>query len=132
MFYVIVLLQDQTIEHGPFTFLPGPQSEKVRKATDYWEKGHSYRLRDEDVYAAVDPKHRIEMTYPKGTVLFIDPSRCMHYGARNGKVPRYQLMFALTSVCRKDFSDGHGPTYRFPLHSDDSQLRRMILDRDWS
>ena len=34
------------------------------------------------------------LTYPRGTVLFIDTSRCFHYGARDGERPRFQTMSA--------------------------------------
>ena len=59
----------------------------------------------------------------------MDTSRCFHYGSRNGKVPRFQLMYGLTSVCRSDFSETYMPQFEYPAEPDDSLLRRMVVDR---
>jgi hypothetical protein len=67
--------------------------------------------------------------YPRGTVLFVDTSRCFHYGARDGEVPRFQIMYGLTSVCRADFSETYMPRASYPVRPGDSRLRRLVLDR---
>src|SRR4029077_17563183 len=41
--YVIVLLRDTTIEHGPWTFFPRSISQKARVALNYWSRQHGYR-----------------------------------------------------------------------------------------
>jgi hypothetical protein len=129
MVYVIVLVRDCPPDAGPFTFLPASVSERAAKALDYWSRGRPYRLSDEEIYSVVDPSETIELTYPRGTVLFVDTSRCFHYGSRNGKTPRFQLMYGLTSVCRSDFSETYMQQFSYPTGSGDSRLRRLVLDR---
>jgi hypothetical protein len=128
MVYVIVLVRDCTPDAGPFTFLPASVSERAARELDYWSRGRPYRLSDEEIYSVVDPSEKVELTYPRGTVLFIDTSRCFHYGSRNGKTPRFQLMYGLTSVCRCDFSETYMPQFSYPVRAN-SRLRRLLLDR---
>jgi hypothetical protein len=129
MVYVIVLLRDCTAQMGPFTFLPASVSERAAKALDYWSRGRPYRLSDEEIYSVVDESERIELTHPRGTVLFVDTSRCFHYGSRDGEEPRFQMMYGLTSVCRSDFSETYMPSFSYTVRPDDSRLRRLVLDR---
>lgn len=129
MVYVIVLLRDCEPDMGPFCFLPVSASERAAAALDYWSRGRPYRLSDEEIYSVVDERERIDFTYPRGTVLFVDTSRCFHYGSRAGKRPRFQMMYGLTSVCRSDFSESYMPSFAYPLRPGDDPLRRLVLDR---
>jgi hypothetical protein len=129
MVYVIVLVRDCTPEMGPFTFLPASVSQRVAKELGYWSRGRNYRVSDEEIYSVVDESEKIELTYPRGTVLFIDTSRCFHYGSRDGELPRFQVMYGLTSVCRSDFSETYMPQFDYPLRPEDSRLRKLVLDR---
>lgn len=129
MVYVIVLLRDCTSQSGPFTFLPRSISEQVSARHNYWSRGVPYRLSDDQVYEVADPRDAIRLTYPRGTVLFIDTSHCMHYGSRDCDVPRYQMMYGLSSICRCDFSESYIPPFDYPIQAIDSRLRKMVLDR---
>ncbi len=129
MVYVIVLVRDCTPEAGPFTFLPASVSERAASKLDYWSRGRPYRLSDEEIYSVVDESEKVELTYPRGTVLFIDTSRCFHYGARNGEEPRFQVMYGLTSACRCDFSESYMSEPEYTIRATDSRLRRLVLDR---
>jgi hypothetical protein len=129
MVYVVVLLRDCTPEMGPLTFLPAALSARAGTALNYWSRGRPYRLSDEEIYSVVDEREKIELVYPRGTVLFIDTSRCFHYGARNGEAPRFQMMYGLTSACRSDFSETYMPTFSYPVGPRDGRLRRLVLDR---
>ncbi len=129
--YVIVLLEDVTEEKGPFTFIPESLSQDAAKKLRYWSRGKPFRLSDEEVYSVIDPKERYRLIYPKGTVLFIDPSRCFHYGSRETKVPRYQMMYALAHPCRTDFSEALMPDFSYTIKEKDSHLRKMILDKTY-
>ncbi len=131
LLYVIVLVRDVTAESGPFTFLPESASDRVAKATGYGRRGRPYRLTDEEVYKHVDPSEAISMDMPKGTVLFIDSSRCFHYGSRDCVVPRYQVMYAFTSACRTDLSEHLMKGKSYPMREGDSTLRKLALDRSY-
>jgi hypothetical protein len=126
--YVIVLIEDVTSECGPWTFLPSSVSARAVKALGNQERGRRYRVTDEEMYRVVDPKEAIVFAYPKGTVLFIDSSRCFHYGSRRSYKPRLQMMYAYTSVCRGDFSETFMKPYPYPMREQDSTLRKMVLE----
>jgi hypothetical protein len=144
MVYVIVCLRDVTRESGPFSFLPVSATDRVREALGYHRRGVPYRMSDDEIFRVVDRKELIELACPAGTVLFLDSSRCFHYGSRDCRVPRYLMMYAYVSVRRTDFTDLlrkespvplEDPTtrdrrMRYPVKPGDSLLRRMILDRE--
>ncbi len=127
--YVLVLLQDTTFENGPWTFLPRSCSQKAREELGYWKRGKPYRVSDEEVYSVVDEREVIEFAYPRGTVLFIESSGCFHYGSRDSVLPRFQLMYAYSGVCRTDFSEVIMTPRVYPLRETDSRLRRLVLDK---
>lgn len=126
--YVIVLIEDVSIECGPWTFLPASVSEKAARALGYQKRGQAYRVTDEEMYGVIDRSEAIEFSYPKGTVLFIDSSRCFHYGSRLSYRPRFQMMYAYTSVCRSDFSQTFMRPFPYPVALTDSRLRKMVLE----
>jgi hypothetical protein len=128
--YVIVLLRDTTIDHGPFTFLPQSVSQKGRVALNYWSRQRGYRISDENIYSVVDRKEAIEFCYPRGTVLFIESSGCFHYGSRNSIKPRFQIMLGYTGACRTDFSEAIMPQKVYPVRDTDSRLRKMVLNKN--
>jgi len=128
--YVLVLLRDTTIEHGPWTFLPRAISQKAAAALNYWSRQRGYRVSDEDIYSVVDRKEAIEFCYPRGTVLFIESSGCFHYGSRNSVQPRFQLMIGYCGVCRTDFSEAIMTPKTYPIRQSDSRLRKMVLNKD--
>jgi hypothetical protein len=128
--YILVLLRDTTVEHGPWTFLPRSISQKARVALNYWSRQRGYRIGDEDVYSVVDRREVIEFCYPRGTVLFIESSGCFHYGSRNSIKPRFQLMIGYTGACRTDFTEAILPHKVYPIRDTDSRLRKKVLNRD--
>ncbi len=127
--YVIVLINDVTMECGPWTFLPASVSARAAKALGNQKRGRPYRVTDEEMYRVVKPEEAIILAYPKGTVLFIDSSRCFHYGSRMAYKSRLQMMYAYTSVCRCDFSQTSTGSLRcYPVKDQDSRLRKMVLE----
>lgn len=129
MVYVIVLLKDCAMKNGPFTWLSDSVSQSTSSKLNYWSYGRPYRLSDEEIYSVTDRDETLRLCYPRGTVLYIDTSRCFHYGSRDGEEPRFQVMYGLTSVCRSDFSESYMPSFRYPVRAEDSELRKMVLDR---
>jgi hypothetical protein len=130
--YVIVLVRDVTERSGPFTFLPTSASDRVALATGNEKRGRPYRLTDKEVYRHVAREEAIPLSYPRGTVLFIDSSRCFHYGSRDCSIPRYQVMYAFTSPCRTDLSEYLMKSKRYPLTDGDPRLRKLALARSRS
>ena len=124
--YAILLVRDIEPENGPWTFLPTSVSEKATRALNYQAKNEPYRVIDERMYEVVDADERIPFTGKRGDVLFLDSSRCFHYGSRNAVVPGYRIMYAFTSPCRGDFTR---MLYRliYPSSPEDSELKKMVL-----
>jgi hypothetical protein len=131
MSYVIVLLNDISMENGPFCFLPESISRKASNALNYRARGRPHRLSDEEIYSAVPESELIKVCYPAGTVLFLDPSKCFHYGSRNAVNPRYALMYAFVSPCRTDFGEVLLQKKFYPVRDDDSRLRKMVLRKEY-
>src|SRR5262249_38506185 len=128
--YVIVLIRDTTLDQGPWHFLPKSVSQRVKRELGYWRRGKDYRLTDKEVYSVADPdKDVIRFAYPRASVLFIEPSACMHYGSRNVVRPRFQLMYAYTCPYRTDFSEEILDPIVFPLRPTDSLIRCLVLDK---
>ena len=128
--YVLVLLADTTHDHGPWTFIPRGRSQEARLELGYWGERRGYRLSDEDVYSVVARDEAIEFTGPRGSVLFIESSGCLHFGSRNSVKPRFQLMLGYTGAVRTDFSEWIMPVKTYPVRESDSLLRRMVLDKN--
>lgn len=128
--YVLVLLEDTTHEHGPWTFIPRSLSQAARHELGYWTPERGYRISDEDVFSVIDPSEVIEFTYPRGTVLFIESSGCLHFGSRNSVKPRFQLMYGYTGAIRTDFSEVFMEPKQYPTHQSDSLLRSMALKKN--
>lgn len=128
MFYVLVLLEDVTMDCGPWTFLSASVSDRITKKLGYREKGRGYRLQDDEIRPHIGANEEIVFAYPKGTVLFIDSSSCFHFGSRNAVTPRYMMMYGLTTPCRRDFSMTFMKPFEYPVRPGDSRLRRMVLE----
>lgn len=80
---------------GPFTFLPAEVSRRVCQATRY-VGGRRTRLSDEAVFG-VSGDTKIQVTGESGSGIFIDTSRCLHYGSRNNKRERLVLFVQFVS-----------------------------------
>ncbi|MBI1374617.1 MAG: hypothetical protein GC159_18010 [Phycisphaera sp.] len=126
--YMIVLLREVTMEHGPWCFLPASVSARAAKAMNYRQRGAPYRITDEEMYKHVDPSEMIPLIGPPGTVLFIDSGRCFHYGSRNSVKPRYMMMYGFTTPCRTDLTMTYMTKEKFPIDPSASRLRRMVLE----
>ncbi|MDX1529895.1 MAG: hypothetical protein R3362_00075 [Rhodothermales bacterium] len=129
--YVLVALHDVTEEHGPFCWLGAEDSQRVAERLHYGDRGVPYRLSDEEVYQHVDPDKLMRFTCPAGSVLFVDSSACMHYGSRDCRQRRRQVMYSLSPSCRTDFAYVLTRQWPFPVRPSDSRLRKMVLDRTW-
>lgn len=128
--YVLVLLTDTEAKtQGPWTFLPKSVSEEAARKLRCWKRGVLYHFTDEQVYAVAPREQAIEFAYPRGTVLFIESSGCLHYGSRNCVKPRYQLMYGYTGACRTDLSEYFVKPLEYPVREEDSRIRKLLLDR---
>ena len=51
-------------------------------------------------------------------------------GSRDAVIPRYQMMYGFSPVCRTDFSELTMEPLRYHVGSGDSRLRKLILQGD--
>ncbi len=111
---VFIYINDVDENTGPFTALPANISAVVTRHYDYRRE----RLTDESVYEIAGDGKELSCTGEKGTAIFCDTTKCLHFGGRTVDKTRYMLtlMYIL-------------PTSTwFPLHSDDGNTR-ILTDR---
>jgi hypothetical protein len=131
-FYVITLIREVTEECGPLYYVSASVSERVTDALRYRSRSCSYRVTDEQFFSIVDPSEVHRLVGPPGITLFIDSSACFHMGSRNPVVPRYQTQYAYASPVKSDFSKVVRAKVAYPSGPEDSTLRRMLCDREWT
>jgi hypothetical protein len=130
--YVIVAVREIGPDDGALHFVGEEASGRAAEAVRYNRRGSSHRISDEEFAALVDPSETITFTGPPGSVMFIDSSRCFHFGSRNPRRPRYQLQYAYISPVRNDFGDLVREQAEYPVDSEDPLSRRLALDRGFS
>ena len=88
MLRVFLHVTEVTEASGPFTFISAEDSRKVVEKFG----GKFGRLTDEQVFSVVDPSRVVKLLGPAGSVYFVDPARCVHYGSRSCDADRLLLM----------------------------------------
>ena len=78
---IFLYSNDVDEDSGPLTVLSAEASKRVRDAIDYQYVGES-RVPDEVINKLVKPEEIHPIVGPAGTCVFVDTSRCFHYGSR--------------------------------------------------
>lgn len=88
---VFVYLTDvPTTDFGPFTFIPGPESDRIGR----FMKSH---MPDEVVFNSTTRDSVREMKSPRATAFVVETSRCLHMGSR--MTPgHHRLLYTATFV----------------------------------
>jgi hypothetical protein len=82
------------LENGPFTFIPAAKSDEVRR-----KLGHSWRgkrMDDAEILAHCREEDIVSVTGAPGSGVFVDTSRCLHFGSRSRGGHRLVMMFQYT------------------------------------
>lgn len=88
---IFVYLTDVlSVSHGPFTFLPGPASDRV----GFQFKSH---MDDEVFHSKASEKDVVELRAPKLTVFACETSRCYHMGSRV-QPGAFRLLYTATFI----------------------------------
>jgi len=122
--HLIIPIEPIDEDTGPFTFLPGDKSETVMKALRYRQG----RIADEDVLRWAKSDDFVKATGDAGSAFFVNPSRCLHYGARVSQKPR--LMLILNFTCYNEGAEGLSAVYRAVNRSEfdtGDPIRRKLL-----
>jgi hypothetical protein len=95
-----IFLEEVTHDTGPLTIISARESREIFEILR--QKGQARRrlqyFDDEQIYGAGRVKEGLEITGPRGTVLFADTCNCFHFGSRPGKGPRFLLYFQYSSA----------------------------------
>ncbi len=93
-------LEDINIENGPLTVINAKQTkqlfEKLRKKKII--KYRHTKITDEVIYSFQNKKDEVKLTAKTGEVLFLDTSRCYHYGSRPSPKSRRLLFIQFFSI----------------------------------
>lgn len=76
---VFVYCSDVDAASGPLTMLDARTSRDVQRRTGYW---YRHRLTDDDVQRLIGRGHEHPILGAAGTTVFVDTSRCFHFGSR--------------------------------------------------
>jgi hypothetical protein len=98
---MFMLINDVDLDSGPLSFFGAGPSKKVMDAVRYT----TGRIKDEVVFRYAPQSEMIQLTGKPGTALFIDNSRCLHYGSRFPKKPR--VILELQYVSRFNVLEPH-------------------------
>jgi hypothetical protein len=88
---IFVYCTDVDVPSGPLTLLDAVTTRDVQRRTGY---RYRHRLTDDQVRAAVGTPREHVILGPRGTTVFVDTSRCFHFGSRvaPGAPPRLAAM----------------------------------------
>ena len=88
LLHLIVQISPCGENDGPFSYISGEKSELLIK-----KLGHTGgRVADKEIYKHVSVDDVEKVTGPSGTVVFLNPYKCFHFGARNTGGDRLQLI----------------------------------------
>ena len=115
---LFVYLTDVTQADGPFTFVPGPQSDRVGFSR------HSHRS-DAEIGRLVDLDGAVRMTGPRLTAFLVETSRCLHMGSR--VAPGHERLMYMASFISapRIFPERSQPFFR--LAGTESAVERRVL-----
>lgn len=78
-----VNVEEVGADHGPLSFLPLKASQRVLRALRRGRSGEDYwTFDDEEVFQHASREELVRIEGPPGTGVYIDASRCLHFGSR--------------------------------------------------
>jgi hypothetical protein len=117
-------------DSGPLTILDAATSDSLAENIGY-SVGESYRVPDETVQETVGTDGLVPLVGPKGTVDFVDTSRCFHFGSRVevGAPPRRMVMLQYLTPYAFVYKADHlkRARYRLLASTGGSELERLVL-----
>jgi hypothetical protein len=114
---------------GPMTVLDARRSAEFAEQIGY-DMGETYRIPDEQVAAYEASGEIQQLTGAKGTVFFVDTSRCFHMGGRldPGATPRRTCYFQFVTPYSFNFGDHREEAqFRDLADATDSERVRLVL-----
>jgi hypothetical protein len=122
---------DVTEEHGPLTFYSASDTDEILKNCDRQQKLNLGNINFNDDFVQAHAKGRtpVQALGEAGSGLFIDTSRCLHFGSRRNSKERLMLMiqYAPYNLARESTID-LGSTDWIPYERDNT-LQRLALQK---
>ena len=126
---IFVFLQEVTDKNGPLVLIPAHLSQKLREELRYnWRERR--RVSDKHMDELINPNDVVKVTGPKGTVVFVDTSRCFHYGSRLQEGNRHVLLYRYLTISSFLFNPFQAQVYplrRFANTPGLSLVQRAVL-----
>ncbi|HEX5449233.1 MAG TPA: hypothetical protein VFW85_04175 [Gaiellaceae bacterium] len=103
---LFVNVNDVTPEMGPLTVADAATSERF-PFPDGFDFGKGNRVPDDEVRSVIRDDQLVSFSGPRGTVAFVDTSRCLHFGSRveEGADPRRMVMVQFLTPYSFEFGD---------------------------
>ncbi len=124
-----VHLSDVDARSGPLTVLDAAASDRLAEAAAY-NFSESYRLPDDRVEELLGSEGLMRFEGPRGTVDFVDTSRCFHFGSRvsaDGE-PRRMVMIQYLTPYSFGFADHRQQApFRGLASAGTTELDRLLL-----
>ncbi len=126
--HVKVYVNVDEVDHdqGPLTFFPAKVSQRIlrdlrrgRKGEDFWA------FDDDDVFQHASPDELIHVTGPPGSGVYIDASRCLHFGSRVSPA-RERLVYGLAFIPYHRIKEN--VTSQVPAGSAVTDWQQLLLD----
>jgi hypothetical protein len=126
---IFVYCTDVDPPSGPLTLLDADTTREVQRRTGYLYRN---RLTDEQVRTAIDAPREHVILGSTGTAVFVDTSRCFHFGSRvtPGAPPRLATMIQYQtpySFMLPAGAEGAALPFRRLLTSSMTPLQRLVL-----
>lgn len=123
---VFVNIFDVTPESGPFTLIPADRSAHICRAAGY-AGGRRERLEDETVERHGGGADAVSCLGKAGSSLFVDTSRCVHYGSRGNRSERLVLLLQFADYYASKLQPTDWRPVAVKLAADLDPPRRMLL-----
>jgi hypothetical protein len=120
---LFVCLDEVTDAHGPFTFLPANDSERVVEGLDY-DRG---RLTIEEVQKFLGAGKEIKLVGEPGRAMLVDTSRCLHYGSRQNNKTRIMLLIQYTDYYAPELNPAAWPVESLVRDLDLDEIQRLAI-----
>ena len=117
-------MSDVDLDSGPFTYLPLNISQEIVRAIDY-EMGEE--IPDEVIFSYAKPTDVRRFTGKAGTGIFVDTSRCFHFGRRQQTKERLMLMIQYKWKRDVPLTDHVERSPAFDAKYGDDPLRSLIV-----
>jgi hypothetical protein len=88
---LFIYISEVSAETGPITLIGARRSAEVGRVTGY-VGGRHRRLKDAAIVSAGADKDAVRIVGPAGGGVFMDTSRCLHFGSRGNRAERLVLL----------------------------------------